>query len=71
LVEESTSGGDFLAELARQAIAGAAVEDLGVLLERQQTDVWITDRTDERTEEREEMSVIMPIMNATQLPLFG
>ena len=75
LVEESTSGGDFLAELARQAIAGAAVDDLGVLLVRQQQNVWITPETDDRTNDRtdvlDDWPEITPITAAMQLPLFG
>ena len=71
LVEESTSDGDFLAELARQAIAGAAVDDLGVLLVRQQKDAWITAGDEDEPEERVTWSELTPITHAMQLSLFA
>jgi hypothetical protein len=71
LVEEGSGDGDFLAELARQAITGAAVDDLGVLLVRRQGDVWMTDGEEERIEREELRPMIEPIGEATQIPLFG
>ena len=70
-MEEGSAQGDFLAELARQAIAGAAVDDLGVLLVRQQRDVWVTDGKEEDGQRREEWPIVVPITGAMQLPLFG
>lgn len=71
LVEEGAGDGDFLAELARQAITGAAVDDLGVLLVRRQGDVWMTDGEEDRIEREGLRPMIDPIGEATQISMFG